>query len=407
MRSLFLLGLTAWVSALPASAQTNSPLTLADARALALEKSPLVQSLDSDYASRLAEAVEVSLLPNPELGLGINFPVDWKESRGDNELELSLSQPLRLSYFGTRSAVSDLIKKAASAEQKAALFKLMKEIDLAYVNLWALQEQHRFLEAAHESALARSRGITEGVSRGVYSEGDQKLFGGEAARIDAEMLGAKGDRKASEAKLTALIGISMSGRTLAKPDLTTRLEADKVREKEKSNSIGASQRAALLTELAQSQSRLAKRDAFPEFTPQLLVSRNDEGTTFVGAGLTLPLPFSNRNQPEILKRDAELRAAQARRDYVENGGFRDEIAALVDAVNLAMDEAKLFETKVIPAFKDSLGFQEKQFAAGSGSIVQIWQTQREVFDAQGRALELWTKAFGLRIELEILTGQEL
>lgn len=406
MRRLYLLGLVAWAAAAPVSAQTNS-LTLADARALALEKSPLVASLDSDYASRLAEAVEVSLLPNPELGLGINVPVDWKESRGDNELEASLGQAFRLSHFGTRGAVSDLIKKSASAEQKAAIFKLMKEVDLAYVNLWALQEQERFLEATHESAHKRSKGISEGVSRGIYSEGDQKLFAGEAARIEAELLGVRGDRRAAEAKLTGTVGVSMSARALAKPELSFRLDVDEVRAKEKENSIGTTQRALLLTELAEGQRRLAKRDAFPEFTPQLLVSRDDEGKTFVGAGITIPLPFSDRNQPQIIQREAELRAATARREYVQNGDFKEEIASLVDAVNLAMDEAKLFETKVVPAFRDSLGFQEKQFAAGSGSIVQIWQTQREVFDAQARALELWTKAFGLRIELEILTGQEL
>lgn len=409
MRSLYLLGLSAWVAAVPVSAQqiTSSSISLADARALALEKSPLVTELDSEYATRLAEAVEVTLFPNPELGVGVNVPVDWKDSKGDNELELSVSQPLRLSYFGTRSAVSDLIKKAASADQKAAIFKLMKEIDLAYVRLWTLQEQRRFLETARKSSLNRSKGITEGVSKGIYSEGDQKLFAGDAARIEAEMLGVEGDIKAGEAKLTSLTGTSLSSRTLSKPEMTARLVADEVRAKEKANSIGASQRAALLTELATSQTRLAKRDSFPEFTPQLLISRNDEGTTFIGAGLTMPLPFSNRNQPQIMQREAALRAAAARRDYVENGAFQDEISSIVAAANLAMEEATLFESKVIPAFRESLHFQERQFSAGSGSIVQIWQTQRELFDAQGRGLELWTKAFSLRIELEILIGQEL
>ena len=133
MRSIYVLGLLAWVAAVPASAQqtTSSPISLTEARALALEKSPLVPALDNEYAARLAEAVEVELFPNPELGVGVNVPVDWKDSRGDNELELSLSQPLRLSYFGTRKAVSELIQKSASSEQKAAVFKLLKEVDLA------------------------------------------------------------------------------------------------------------------------------------------------------------------------------------------------------------------------------------------------------------------------------------
>ncbi len=407
MRFLFLLGLAAWVTAATANAEDSQHITLPEVRALALEKSPLVQTLDSEYAGRLAEAVELALLANPELDASISFPVDWKETRGDNELELVVGQPLRISNFGTRSTVADLMKNAASAEQKAAVFKLLKEVDLAYVRLWTLEQQERFLETAHGSAVTRSKGISEGAARGVYSEGDQTLFLGDAARIEAEILGVRGDIKASRAKLTSLTGVSLSARGLAKPEMTSRLQVDEVRAKERSNVIGATQRAALLTELAASQSRLAKRDAFPEFTPQFLASRSDDGTTFIGAGLSFPLPLFNRNQAQIAQRDAELRAAKARRDYIENGAFQDEIASMVDAVNLAIDEAALFDSKVIPAFRDSLRFQEKQFAAGSGSIVQIWQTQRELFDAHGRSLELWTKALGLRIELEILIGQEL
>ena len=220
-------------------------------------------------------------------------------------------------------------------------------------------------------------------------------------------MGVEGDIKAGEANLTRLVGRSMLSRSLVKPDMAAHFTVDAVRAKEKNSAIGASQRADLLVELANAQKRLARRDSFPEFTPQLMASRNDEGTTFLGAGITIPLPFSDRNQSQIIQRDGELRAAEARRNYVKEGAFSDEISALVDAVNLALSEAELFESKVVPAFQDSLRFQERQFREGSGSIFQIWQTQRELFESQAKALELWTKAFSLRIELEILVGQEL
>lgn len=351
--------------------------------------------------------MQLKTLPNPELGVGVAVPVDWKESRGDNELEASLSQPLRLSHFGTRSAASELMQKMASTDRQAELFKLLKEIDLAYLRLWALQQQKQSVSSARSSAAALTREISEGLARGIFSEGDQRLFFAEEARFEAEILGVEGDIRAGEAMLTRLVGRSMSTRILAKPDMAARYTVDEVLAKEKSSAIGASQRTNLLLELAQAQNQLARRDASPEFTPQLLASRSDDGTSFLGVGITVPLPFSDRNQSQIQQRDGELRAAEAQRNYVNEGTFNEEISAFVAAVNLALSEAALFENKVVPAFQESLNFQERQFRAGSGSIFQIWQTQRELFESRAKALELWTKAFSLRIELEILVGQEI
>ena len=392
------------VSAEEASVQS---IGMGEVRALALRKSPVVLALDSEYATHIAEAAEIELLPNPELEASVSVPVDWSERRGDNEFELSVSQPLRLSYFGTREAVAAVMKRAASSEQQAALFKLLKEVDLAYVRLWSLQEQRRSLESARRSAATRSRGVSDGASRGVYSDGDKKLFAGAAALIEAELLGVEGDIKATNGKLLGLIGASLAKYELTKPALASRLVLEEVQAKERASAIGVSQRTELLAELAAKQSTLARRDAFPEFTPQLTTSRSDDGTTFIGAGFSVPLPFRDRNQNQILQRDAELKAVRAKRDYGHSSEFQEEIASIVDAANLAMDEATLFETRIVPAFRDSLQFQEKQFAAGNGSLLQIWQTQRELFETQSKSLERWTKAFALRIELEILIGEEL
>ena len=142
------------------------------------------------------------------------------------------------------------------------------------------------------------------------------------------MLGVRGDIRAGEAKLTSLTGVAVGARSLTKPDMTSRLVADDVRAKERANIIGASQRAALLTELASSQSRLAKKDAVPEFTPQRLMSRSDGGTTFVGAGLSFPLPIFNQNQSQIAQREAELRAAKVKQDNIEIGSFRRALVSL-------------------------------------------------------------------------------
>ncbi len=382
-------------------------LRLAEARALALKTSPLVSTIDGEFAVRLAEAAELNQRENPEIEASLGVPVAWDERRGDNEYEIKLSQPVRLSDFGERYAVGDLMRSAASAEQRSALFKLLKEVDLAYVTLWMAQQHAVALGGAGRAARARAKVIADGASRGVYSDGDKQLFLAEAARLEAELLGADGDVRSATAKLVALLGAPLVGVQLQSPKKMDRLVLEEVKAAERKSQLSEAFRSKLHTELAAEQLRLARRDAFPTLTPQLMASRSDDGTSFIGVGLSLPLPVFHRNEAQITHREAELRAVRAKEAHLAGEGFAAEIAAMVEAVNLASDEASLFDAKVIPAFSDSLRIQERQFAAGSGSILQIWQTQRELFESQRRSLELWTKAHSLRIELETLIGEEL
>ena len=407
MRILPLLGLIAWVTTPLAWAEEPPSISLAAVRALALERSPALRALDAEYAARLAEAVQVALPSNPQLSGSANVPVAWDTDRGESELELELSQPLRLSDFGTRTTVADLMTRSASAEQKLAVFKLLKEVDLAYLRVWTLQQQQLALEAAHRTALARAKNINAGAARGVYSDGDRALFAGDTARLEAELVGVKGDLRAAVARLTSLAGSRFSSTLFIKPPIPEHLNVEAIRDAEKLNALGPSQRASLLSELATRQTTLARRDRFPALTPRLLVSRSDEGATFVGAGFSVPLPFFDRNQGQVSQRETELRAARARTEYFNGDAFHEELRAMVDAFNLAVEEANLFDDKVIPAFRDSLQFQERQFASGTASVVQFWQTQRQLLEAQTRALELWTKVLSARIELELLIGKEL
>ncbi len=406
MQKFFMIALLFWVVVPRTANGENAALTLSQAREIALRRSPLAADLVAEYAQKTAEAAQTAVFANPELDADVRIPVEWEESRGKNELELTLAQRLRASDFGTRSDVSAVMTNVAEVEREAAIFKLTKEVDLAFVRAWALQEQQRNLEMTRKAAVERARGIGAGVERGIYGEGEYRLFRGESARLEAELLGVRSDRKSSEAKLVSFLGPSTLGRALVKPDLPERLDPTEVRNKEKQSVIGASQRTKLRIELAESQLRLARRDSFPEFTPRVSLSRSDDGTTFVGVGVTLPLPISDRNESLIAQRRSELAAAGSRHAYIENG-LDVEREALVEALNLSIAQARLFNDTVVPSFRDALTFQEKQFAAGSGSLVQIWQTQRELYDARTHVVELWSKAFALRTELEILIGEEL
>jgi outer membrane protein TolC len=382
-------------------------LTGEEARAIALARSPLVRALDREYAVRVAEAAALQIPSNPEIGVTAGYPVQWKDRKGDAEVDVTLSQPVRLSFFGERQAVSVLLERSAELGRKLELFKLLKEVDLAYGSLWALERRRSILEETQSTASSRLRRIREGKAKGLFSRGDERLLAGEVSKARAGLLGIESDIRAGQAVLIRKIGIPVADRRLVRLELPNRLIGEKILQSEKGNPLSASQRAELLRTLSVEQVKLARRDAFPEFTPQLLFSHSNEGTTFVGAGISFPLPFSDRNQTEIAVKEAELNAARAGREYLQGEGRSAEILSMVEAVNLALDETRTYETEVIPAFHESLRFHLQQFDAGASSLLQIWQIQREYSEAQNQAIELWTRAFSNLIELELFIGQEI
>ena len=392
------------ISNAAAESKREDEVTLETVVAHALAASPLVKEIDAKISERLAEAVALRILPNPELSVGVQYPSFSTNAK--NQYGASLTQPFRISHLGLRDTVSSLIEQAASTDQRFAVIELTQNVRLAYVRLWALQQQRSYFTSAKESARKIGRFISDGGSKGLFSKGEEKIFTAELERASADLIGLESEIKKAEAELLRLSIFSVKDRTLNRPTVISDSELDALSSDTDGSTLPIQGRYLLLEKVSKERFNLSRRDAFPALAPQLTYSRNEDGFNFVGVGITVELPLFNRNQPEQLQRSAELQAAIAQKDYFQGSTFKSQIDLLVESLRGSVTQAKAYEERVIPALESAVTTHEKQLRAGQGTVLLVWQTQRELLELQGRLLEIWIRAFSNQSELVILTGKE-
>jgi len=404
-RAIFIIVVLASHSVSADTKQSEDQLSFEIVLSHALASSPLVKEIDAKVSAQLAEALELRLIPNPELSAELSVPVSYESERGENEYQVAITQPFRISHLGIRSTVSSLLEQAARADQKFSLIELTQSVRLAYVKLWALQQQRAYFVGARERAGKIGQFVADGASKGLFSLGEEKIFAAEAERASADLTGLEAEINKAKAELLRLSNFSIGNRSLGRPVITSNATNAFSSDRD-STVLPIQDRYLLLEKVAREQFRLAKNDAFPALSPELSYSHSEEGREYVGVGLTFELPFSNRNQAEKLQRSAELQAATARRKFTQSATFKSQVNLLVESLRGSIAHARTYEEKVVPALESAIVTYEKQLRAGQATILLVWQTQRELLELQERLLEVWILAFSNESELAILTGKE-
>lgn len=382
-------------------------LSLDSFRAYALHNSYLVAEIDRDYSEELAKAFETETLSNPELQADQAFTSMALAGANDAQVQVSLGQTLRLSNFGSRSEVARLIRKSSDLQKRVRLMELVQRLTLQYETLLVYQKMETLLRDAEKRAASKVVLIKQGVKKGLFSAGDQYLFEGEKYRLQAE---AKGIASVL-AVLENQIATSLGSPCLITADSQINLKlipAEHVLiEQARKSPIGELARMDVLAGLAEEQVKLAQLDSYPQMTPRLVYQHTNDGGDFFGAGISIPLPFWNRNQGAIYKAQAERKVQQVRSEFIKNGGLENQIATLRAAVVAAEEQVSLFINKVAPAFEKAFSAQERLYAEGKGNVLQVWQTLRNLNEVQAQGLQLYLAAKALRIQLSILIGEEI
>ena len=385
----------------------EEPISLESVLAHALATSPLVKEVDAALAARLAESLETGLYLNPQIGAGVGLPVRPAADADTPQISLTLSQPIRPSDFGARQAVAELLSKSANLDQRLSLLELAQSIYLSYARLWILQEQRKFLTEQRERARRISEKVTVATSRGALSKGEGGLFAAEYKKLAAQIYGVDSDAAREQSNLLRLSAFPVDGQTIESPDKALKVSPENLLNGLEEGELPIQSRYALLAKVTSEREKLSRRDAFPAFSPQLSYQRTEDGGSFVGFGVQFELPLFNRNQPEILRRSGDAAAALAKSTYSRSDVFREEVSLYLRSIEALQRQAETFEKDVVPSLIAALRSYEEQFAAGTGTVLSVWQAQREISNAQLETLELWTRFFTSRSDLSILTGQQL
>jgi cobalt-zinc-cadmium efflux system outer membrane protein len=368
----------------------------------ALLKSPVLSDIRAKIEGQRGLGITTSTLENPVLDAELRKPRSYDGGRGDDEIALSLSQPLRASDFGSRAKVGQLMQNLTDLDAKTELMLFKQKLKLAYVRCWALERRQRELKHYEVSAAHIEKSVERANQAGLLGKGEALLFTTEIkrARLELEALGSEATR--ARAELVRMVGDAIGGAlevpSIAVPDVHLSANSE--------FQVPAQARAKIIMNLAAEQQRQARLDAFPKFAPRIVFERSNDGREYVGLGISLDLPVFNRNQGERMTRQSEVDSAKTWSRYIASPEFEEEMNAIAAHVRASTKLVRGYEDDIVPAIKSALEIEMRSFDEGNGSPTRVWQALKELAAVQTEVLERFAKLHSDSIELTILTGQE-
>ena len=381
--------------------------SLEEFRAHALAHSPLVADIDREYALQVAKAIDTKLWANPELSAEETWTRMYVGGANDPQSSVTLSQPMKLSNFGKRDKVAELLQKAGDTEKNIKLLEFTQQTNVNFVRLFALQETVRFLQLAEQDAAKKVSTVRKQVREGLISQGSEALFEGEKFRLEAQRVGAEASLATLQSELTMALGTTCAVIATRPPQFTKIPAATNLLEKARSSRISEKARFDILQQLAAEQVRLAELDIFPSVSPRVVYQHTNDGGDFVGAGITIPLPVWNRNQAERTRASAEQDVARRKANLINQGGLELQISSTHAAAVSSERQVEIYTRQAEVSFKAALEAEARAYASGKGSVLEVWQTFRALNEAQLTGLSLRQQAAMARARLSILVGEEV
>lgn len=375
----------------------SSEVTFEEIETLASSNSPLVMQLKLDSAERRGESLALGLRSNPELSAEIRPYVSEADGR-EVEYEVSLSQPLKLSNFGTRSKIAELMSQLSDIDAKLSLKKFSNQLLLSYAKVWALQERSQFLQQYSKRIKSISVKLNRAQQSGLISASSRKLLDSQLKKIVIEQEGLDGDILRARAELLEITGVLPQSAKFREPvlqSLPTKISLE-------DDSVTLKKKILASAELAREQKALASLDAYPEFAPRVGYERTADGDDRINLGFSMDLPFSDKNQVGILKAETRSKAQDAELRYLTSGQLQAQFELLLESAKKIKNQATRTKTELIPILEDAYLSSEQEFNAGQSSLLQLWQILNELDSTQSHYLELWSKSVAAQVELSII-----
>lgn len=399
-----LLGLAAaFLSPITSSAQATGPtLTLERALELAASRNPVVSAARRNLEATEGAIRQAEARQNPTLNASIE---DFR--RQTRTTTATLEVPLELG--GKRAAritAAERAKDVAQAELANAQAQLRGNVIAAFFQLLVAQERTRIagssVELARRGADAASKRVAAGrvspveETRAAVDVANAQL---EAAEATAELQGARqglasalGDAQVQFGEVSATAwGMPTRG---AVSELLAKLE-----------SAPALQVARLEAERRRALVDVERTRARPDVTLSVGARRDNElARTQAVVGVSLPLPFVNRNEGAIYEAS---RLADKATDDVEAVRLRltAELQQAASRLAVARSSASTLQATVLPAALNVYQAATTGFEAGKFSFVEVLDAQRSLLAARARYLNSLSAAYQAAASIDRIVGE--
>lgn len=365
-------------------------LTMASAMGLALRNNPSLSGFSAEIRARDAAALQAGLLPNPELGVEVeNFGgKDALEGIDGAETTIAFSQLVELGgKRGNRRRVATLDKTLAEWDYQSKKLDVLAATAKAFVEVLIAQEQvalnHELLKLAEQTTTA----VSEKVDAGKVSPVEKSRAQIELAAARTEASRAVRELEAARRRLARFWGDERANfaRAVGQLDGISALPDEESLKAFLSNNPDLARWTAEI-ERSEAALRLARSEAVPDLTLSAGV-RNFQETddnAFV-AGVSIPIPFFNRNQGGISEARARIDKAQSEQQATKVG-LATDLSDTWQGLSAAYTEAVGLRDEILPNAQATYESTELGYREGKLDFLQMLDAQRTLFTVKRQYL---------------------
>lgn len=391
-------------------ADDDSTLTFSEALQYVASNNPILKAFDNRIKAAEGNLKQAGLRPNPELSIeleefGWNAP-GFKES----EFVLGLSQEFDL--FGLRSA----LKNVATTEIEASRVKLHQnafdlylEVKKRFYALAHAQEQVYLSQNSLELAQTIFENIKSRLEQGAALQSELLLAELESQKSKLELLQAKQNVDALEYNLVALWNGEKSGvliQSNKEPDI--KLIQSKI---EKLSADIETTREVVLLKNDLKILKAEKIAAIKEGKPALTLSGGfkrfevDNSKSFL-FGVSMPLPFFNKNQGERQRISSEIQALELE---IENERLKTkaELQASIVYLNQLIERHSTLDSILLPTSQKAYSTLESAYKSGRVPYTQLLEAERALIDLSYEHNDILLDIQNQIMSIEMATGKVL
>lgn len=397
----------------PVSSQVSDSLTLEAATEQFLRRNLAVEAARFEVGVAEAERVGARLRPRP----GLTVTAENVKISGDTpfnrlyEVGLTVAQPIELgNRQELRAEVAERTVTVAEARLTEVLQRRLFDLRRTYYEASLARALHSIARENRENFSELVRFNTVRFEEGYIAEGELIKVRLERIKFDSNVAQAALALRQANVRLLELLGESEYERA-ANLEVITRMEAGRaqldlttLRQTALANRADIKVAEAQVA-LTSSVSELERSRGKGDVTPYAGYRRVGVDNTVV-AGVTVPLPFGNRNQGGVARAEAEERVAEANVRLARNRALA-EVESAYRAYETAREQVNVYEAGILRQADESYDIALVAYREGATELISLLDAQRtrsEVRANYYRALfDYYTSIF----QLGLATGVEI
>ncbi|SHF05409.1 outer membrane protein, cobalt-zinc-cadmium efflux system [Fodinibius roseus] len=389
----------------------SDTLTFSDALSKALLENPRLQSYGWQVRVKEAERIQASLLPNPRLNAEMeNFggtgPFEGYDGR---EVTVKLGQKILLGADRLkRKRLADATKKLAGWDYEAQRLDVLTGVTKAYISALEAQRQWQQQKELVDVAQNLYDSITAQVEAGKVSKLAQIKAQVELSRAKIDLENARNQWESARSSLASYWGSEQPEFKQLKGQLSMP-SAVPAYAKVQAYIQRNPDIARWATELQQRESALdlAQARGIPDITVSGGYKRaEDLGASAAIVGVSIPLPFFDRNQGNIKAAKYELSREEAQREAAVSQTYK-ALQTAYNRLEAAANEVNQLQEQVLPGAQTAFEAAQTGYRQGKFDYLEVLDAQRTLFSTRTRYIRALAEYNRAVAEVERLIGTPL